>query len=166
MTSSRGVIFVIAIVSLVTIASFSVILHSVTAPFAERKRDADRAFVSLLDLNPRILDNTFGVYIVEFDENSGLADENASRLLQLNELPEKYDLTLVLSTKKISDISIPCLARLTSADLIIVDNSEISDSGITELDTLLANTRVPARAHKASKSGEPIDAIDPRNEAF
>jgi hypothetical protein len=123
------------------------------APFAERKRDADRAFVPLLDLNPGIWDNAFGVYVIEFHAKSGLSDDNASRLLQLNELPSKYDLTLVLETNKITDVSIPVLAKLISTDLIIAADSGITDSGIAKLDTLLPKTLVPARERKAARGG-------------
>lgn len=141
--------FAFAIVCLVSIAGFGVMLYTILAPFDERSRDADRAFVPLLDLNPGILDNAFGVYIVEFDAKSALTDDNASRLLQLNELPSKYDLTLVIKTNKITDVAIPVLAKLTSADLIVTEDSGMTDSGIAELNTLLPSTRVPARERKA-----------------
>ena len=154
MTLKRRITFAFAVVCLVAIAGFCVMLYKVFAPFAARSRDADRAFVPLLDLNPAILDNAFGVYIVEFNAKSGLTDDNAARLLQLNELPSKYDLTLVIKTNKITDVAIPVLAELTSADLLIAEDSGITDSGIAELDTLLPRTRVPARERKAAKSGE------------
>ncbi len=70
MISRRRLIVSIAIISLVTVASYSVMRHTVIAPFAERRHDADRAFIPLLDLNPAIFDNEFGVYIVEFGDHS------------------------------------------------------------------------------------------------
>lgn len=166
MTLRRRLILAVAVVSLLAIVGFCVMLYKALAPFAERRRDADRAFVPLLDMNPGILDNAFGVYIVEFHAKSGLTDDNASRLLQLNELPSKYDLTLVLNTSKITDVSIPVLAKLTSTDLIIAEDSGITDSGIAELGTLLPKARVPARERTVPKSGEPSDAPQSRSRAF
>ena len=157
MISRRRIILPIAVVSFVVIAGFCVILYIAIAPFAERRRNADRAFLPLRDLYPEIFDNAFGAYVVEFHARSGLNDDNASRLLQLNELPSKYDLTLVLETNKITDFSIPVLAKLTSTDLIIAADSGITDSGIAKLDTLLPRTRVPARERKAATGGVPSD---------
>ncbi len=116
------------------VAVIGLLRHAIqsTCTLAERRRDADRACCSAARYESRNPRQRFGVYIVEFHDKSGLTDDNASRLLQLNELPSKYDLTLVLNTSKITDVSIPILAKLTSTDLIIAEDSGITDSGIVE----------------------------------
>lgn len=115
------------------------------ASLAERKRDADRAFGPLRDLRPAVWDNAFGVYVIEFGPASLLADNNVSRLLQLNQLPSKYELTLVLETIRITDAAIPTLAQLTSVDWMIVQDSAMTEAGIKQLVSLLQETGVRAR---------------------
>lgn len=112
---------------------------------AERKRDADRAFGPLRDLRPAVWDNAFGVYVIEFGPASLLADDNVSRLLQLNRLPSKYELTLVLETNWITDAAIPTLAQLTSVDWMIIQDSAMTEAGIKQLVSLLPETGVRAR---------------------
>ena len=124
---------------------FVIFLYVVLAPFAERRRHAERAFGPLKDLSPLILDNAFGVYMVEFSPSSQLTDDNASRLLQLNELPAKYELTLTLSTMRITDASIPRLSELKSVDQLVVVDSGITDTGIADLEAALPGTYVTLR---------------------
>lgn len=81
--------------------------------------------------------NGFGFFILEFPNNSLLTDENVDRLLRLNGVPDKYDLTLAIETQNVTDASVETLGRLVSVDTLFVEKSAISADGIAKLESLL-----------------------------
>ena len=132
------------VAALVTGLAVLAYLAIVIVPFAigVAKRDADSklAFEPLGHLRPIVLDNGFGVYHVEFDSYSTLADDNVHEVLTLNRLPAEYDLTLWLKTPAITDASIPVLSQLLTTDTIVLDGAGLTVEGIARLSS--ANPRL------------------------
>jgi hypothetical protein len=113
------------------------------APFYLQNRENERwlnkVFVpfKVKDLHADCLHNGFGVFVLEFYPYSDLNDSNCDRLLLLNELPERYDLTVEIKTEHITDGSIVTLARLSRVDYLVVDDSGMTPEGIAKLKSLL-----------------------------
>jgi hypothetical protein len=107
----------------------------------ERGDVQDRVFMPFAELQADFLHNGFGVFILEFHDHSLLSDENVERLLLLNEMPPKYELTLMLETQNVTDESIDTLAMLKTVDSLFVDKSGMTVEGVARLKLLLpANT--------------------------
>ncbi|WP_164103829.1 hypothetical protein [Candidatus Laterigemmans baculatus] len=113
----------------------------VIAPFlVAMSRLADvqeRIFMPFAELRAEFLHNGFGVFYLEFREHSLLSDDNVERLLLLNEMPPKYELTLMLETPGVTDKSIDTLAKLTTVDYLFVDKSGMTADGVAKLESLL-----------------------------
>ena len=103
----------------------------------ERGDVQERVFMPFAELRADFLHNGFGVFILEFHNHSLLSDENVERLLLLNEMPPKYELTLMLETQKVTDKSLDTLAKLTTVDSLFVDKSGMTDDGVAKLESLL-----------------------------
>jgi hypothetical protein len=143
----------------------------VLAPFARRDADAKIAFDPLRELHPAVFDNAFGVYIVEFDDASGLSDSTAHKLTALNKLPTEYDLTLVLKTDAITDKSVAILSRLTTTDTIVLDGTGLSNDGMAALDESLPDGTLSRRPGldpncRTKDGGEPSDAPESPSRAY
>lgn len=102
----------------------------------ENRRVEASVFMMFADLRADVLHNGFGVFFLEFHDQSLLTDANADRLLHLNDIPPKYEITLILNTKYITDASIETLAKLTSADWLVVDRSGLTADGVKQLESL------------------------------
>ncbi len=102
----------------------------------------DRVFVPFEELHADFLHNGFGVFILEFPDRSLLSDDNVERLLLLNDMPPKYELTVILETQRITDKSVDTLGKLKSVDSLFVDKSGLTDEGVARLRRLLPSNTV------------------------
>jgi hypothetical protein len=108
----------------------------------ERGEVQDRVFMPFEELRADFLHNGFGVFILEFHDHSLLSDENVERLLLLNDMPPKYELTVMLETQNITDESIETLGKLKSVDSLFVDKSGMTDEGVARLELLLPENTI------------------------
>ncbi|EKK00914.1 hypothetical protein RBSH_03768 [Rhodopirellula baltica SH28] len=112
-------------------------LYPFLAAMQERNRVQDEVFMPFADLQADFLHNGFGVFILEFHKHSLLSDTNANELLLLNQMPPKYELTLVIDTNAITDASIDTFANLTTVDYLIVGDTVLSAEGFANLEQQL-----------------------------
>ncbi|KAA1257326.1 hypothetical protein LF1_54750 [Rubripirellula obstinata] len=128
-------------------------LYVALAPFAQRDADARAAFGPIASLQPEILDNAFGVYIVRFTPDSFLTDRNVSQLLSLNRIPNDSDLTLMIETQSVTDESVTVIRQLTSVDRLHLNRTSISADGIALLVSSLPDCTLSFSATDAADGG-------------
>ena len=105
-----------------------------------RERNIESAIEPLVDLKLGHLHNGFGVHSVEFGTWSELKDDNIARLSTLDHFPLEFELTLIISTKEVTDESIDLLAELTRVDSLHVGDSGLTNSGIKDLRAKFPNS--------------------------
>lgn len=120
-----------------TIILTGVIITPFFMAMNERSDVQDQVFMPFAELRADFLQNGFGVFYLEFNDSSLLTDENVERLLLLNEMPQKYELTLMLDTPRITDESIDTLAKLRTVDRLVVGKSGMTTEGVSKLESLL-----------------------------
>ena len=120
----------------------------------ERGEVQDRVFMPFKELQAEFLHNGFGVFILEFHDHSLLSDNNVERLLLLNEMPPKYELTVMLETQNVTDGSIDTLAKLKTVDSLFIDKSGMTNEGVAKLKLLLPENTV-AHYIREKDGGEP-----------
>ena len=74
-----------------------------------------------------------------------LSDENVSILKSVIRLPPRNELDLTIRTPAVTDASIPVLETLESVDILMVDESGISDTGMQRLREKLKDRLVSLR---------------------
>tara|TARA_R110002049_G_scaffold27283_1_gene93846 strand:- start:1759 stop:2214 length:456 start_codon:yes stop_codon:yes gene_type:complete len=114
----------------------------ILAAMRERGVVEEAVFMPFRELRADFLHNGFGVYILEFHDYSLLNDDNATRLLLLNEMPAKYELSLMIETEAVTDSSIDVLSQLQTVDYLYVEKSGLSSDGIMRLQSLLPDGTV------------------------
>lgn len=125
-------------------------LATLSRVLQERERDAATVFQSFEELGADLLHNGFGVYVLRIRSDSRLSDNNVNRLLLLNDLPQDYDLTVLIETESVTDASIDTLARLTSVDSLILDKSGLTADGVDSLRSRLPAVSVSGQVRPAN----------------
>ena len=96
--------FVTLIVSVVASAiAWRAFVTPLIRQACERERNIRSAIERLVDLELWHLQNGFGVHTVEFGTWSELNDDNIRRLSTLDHFPLEFELTLIISTKDVTD---------------------------------------------------------------
>ncbi|WP_164102521.1 hypothetical protein [Candidatus Laterigemmans baculatus] len=142
MTDLRG--FAICLIAICSFATLAWLMTAIPFFVATREHDryVDTVFMPFAELRADFLSNGFGVYILEFRPHSDLSDDNVDQLLLLNDLPRKYDLTVLIETEMVTDASVDTLAQLSCVDSLFVDKSGMTPEGVGKLKSLLPTNTV------------------------
>ena len=151
----RKISLSIIAISLVAFFGWVAILIPVLNHMKQHDANAQLAFEPIAPLQPQILDNAFGVYVVIFNKDSLLNDTNVANVLSLNRIPRECDLTIIVATPAITDSAIPILANLTTTDTLVVEKSGLTESGVNELSAMLPKGILRKRNSRMSDNSAP-----------